>query len=263
MDSLTHIYFAYKLLKITGGNPSAAVCSLFPQIDRVPAYLHRMYGHPFAQVASLAPIGVSIYWNKNVEEEAQHSYAAVRFREERSRMRKFEAEFEVENGFSLGAVAPDPDSAALAYVSHTYQDIFNNPMQAFLPYSAYPCGKWSLWERVGAIDFRCTLYAAKNIAAFRKEFFAHRIWEAKLEGCSLISAIIAKTADACAVPLKDDVVAAARTSLGIRNVTHSAFSDALDFLTEHETVLGELIAKYSSTALSHSPREVELFPVLS
>ncbi|MGH2751649.1 MAG: hypothetical protein ACRDK3_12365, partial [Actinomycetota bacterium] len=135
MDSLTHVYFAEKLLKIVGGDRSASVASLFPQIDREPAYFHRMYGHPFFNIARLSEVGTEVYRKGEIPPEHAGVYEWERFLADRPRMLTFAQQFESETGTSISPLGADKLDVILGYVSHTYQDIFNNPMQAFLPNS--------------------------------------------------------------------------------------------------------------------------------
>src|SRR6266480_754455 len=107
MDSLTHVYFAHKLLQMAGANKSAAVCSLFPQIDRQPAYFHRMYGHPFLQISRLADIGSQVYRTGAVATNLAGDYAAERFLQERDRMIGYVRQFEAETGQRISNYDPD------------------------------------------------------------------------------------------------------------------------------------------------------------
>src|ERR1043166_1144144 len=118
MDSLTHLYFADRLLRMTGQNRAAGVASLFPQIDRVPAYFHRMYGHPIEMITRLLPVGEAVYWGGNARGDA---YVIGRFRRERARMRGFEKGYWAKVGQPLPRVKPDRTSIVIAWLSHVYQ----------------------------------------------------------------------------------------------------------------------------------------------
>lgn len=248
MDSLTHIYFAERLLNATGKDISAAVCSLFPQIDREPAYFHRMYGHPYPQVAALAEIGTYVYANDAIAGGHEGEYAWTRFHEERDRMVRFVDEYEDATGQSLEPFDPDSTSVVIAYASHTYQDIFNNPMQGFLPYSVYPCGKWELWSSLDPIHFRTTLYQPENIAAFRQEFFTDPVWDVSLEPSALVKAMVERTAVASLVQLPRAVVEDTYASLGLEQPDSRELAEATEFLIAHEEILARLMRKYSGEA---------------
>ena len=246
MDSLTHLHFAYRLLQIVNGNTSAAVCSLFPQIDRIPAYFHRMYAHPYSQMGRLGEIGSCIFKHGTVPQRFQNTYEGDRFLADRARMQSFLGEFESDAGLPRTQFNPDSLSVTLAFVSHTYQDTFNNPIQAFLPYSVFPCAQWRLWTEIDPIHFRTRLYAPNNISAFRKEFFENSLWSTRLDGPSLVKAMIAQTALASVVPLPSEFVDSAYESLGITSGCEPGqMKEAEDFLREHESLLSILIRKYS------------------
>src|SRR6266536_4901896 len=176
MDSLTHIHFATKLLSMADGDLSAAICSLFPQMDREPAYLHRMYAHPFFQMTKLAEIGTYVYKTGEMREGFEEDFDWRRFHDDLPRMKWFAQRFEQETQQVISKFEPDRLSVLIAYVSHTYQDVFNNPMQAFLPHWVYPSGQWELWAELNNIDFRLVLYAHENISALRQEVFCAPLW---------------------------------------------------------------------------------------
>lgn len=250
VDSLTHIYFAHKLLSAVGGAPAAAVCALFPQIDREPAYFHRMYGHPFFQIGKLVDIGTEVYSQGRIPPEREDDYAWARFLHERPRMLSFVEVYELERGMSLGDFEPEHRASALiAYVSHTYQDIFNNPMQAFLPRFVYPSGKWDLWATLGAVDFRAVLYAPAVISEFRREFFEDPLWETDLDAGALLTAMIERTAAASVVPVGREIIDAAYEALGMDSVpSENETTRASQFLIDHEQLLSQLMGEYSQPA---------------
>ena len=251
MDSLTHIYFAQRLLRATGKDTSAAVASLFPQIDRQPAYFHRMYGHPYFQIGKLAPVAMEVYTTGEIGEEDGFYYARQRYVDERARMQSFVAQYESETGELLGPLMGDLEAVVLAYASHTYQDMFNNPMQGFLPEVVYPSGQWALWEQLDAIDFRTVLYEPDNIAGFREEFFNDSLWKVDLEPRAVLMAMITRSAAACQGSVGDDVIGRAFTALEVGD--RPATGDvqlAAAFLIEHEQLLSKLIVKYSQPTVS-------------
>ncbi|MGE0040945.1 MAG: hypothetical protein AB7M05_20830 [Alphaproteobacteria bacterium] len=244
MDSLTHVYLAHKLLMVCGGKPSAAVCSLFPQIDREPAYLHRMYAHPFFQIRELASIGTHVYDVGEAPAGCRNEYAAERFVKDRPRMKRFVEAFQSETGERLGPLEESNQSVLMAYASHTYQDIFNNPMQGFLPVSVYPCGKWELWEKLDAIEFRTRLYEPERIVAFRSEYFADPLWNNRFgDPLLMIRAMVRRTAAASAVRLDGNAVDRAIEAIG---ADQGGGDDRVadDFFETHEVLLSALIRKY-------------------
>ena len=264
MDSLTHVYFAHKLLTIADRDPSAAVCSLFPQIDRTPAYFHRMYGHPYFQLGRLAPLGSEVHRTGRVPDGHETDYAARRFLDERPRMLSYADQFETETGIRISSYDPDPASVIIGYASHTYQDIFNNPMQAFLPYAVYPCGKWELWSELHGIDFRPVLYEPGNIKAFRQEFFDDPLWNVKLSAEPLVKAMVNRTAFSSVVLVPPSVVDAAYEALNLRAAEPSAVREAEAWLAEHENLLSRLIRRYGAIPTGAQPAvKIEPQPVAS
>jgi hypothetical protein len=252
VDSLTHVYFAEKLLTITGCDSAAAVCSLFPQIDRQPAYFHRMYGHPYFQIGRLAPLGSEVYRTGAVSSGMESDYASRRFLEERPRMLSYVEQFETETGKRISGYAPDLVSIVIGFASHTYQDIFNNPMQAFLPHGVYPCGKWELWAELDAIDFRTVLYEPSNIKAFRKELFSDPLWNVELQPEALVRAMVNRTAVSSIVTVPASQVEAAFESLALTDPEASPTREAEAWLIEHEHLLATMIRKYASAAVPAS-----------
>ena len=251
MDSLTHIYFATRLLSMAEGDPSAAVCSLFPQMDREPAYLHRMYAHPFFQMARLAEIGAYVYKTGRMREGLEEDFDWRRFYDDLPRMKWFAQQFENETQQVISKFEPDRLSILIAYVSHTYQDVFNNPMQAFLPRWVYPSGQWELWAELNNIDFRLVLYARENISALREEVFGAPLWTAKVPGVALIRAMVSRTAAAGILEVPQPVIDQAFDSLELDpHVNPSDLKMAEEILIEHEILLMNSIRKYSIHPLS-------------
>jgi hypothetical protein len=251
MDSLTHIFFAHKLLYMAGENTSAAICSLFPQIDREPAYLHRMYAHPFFQISRLAEIGTYVYNTGEIQSGFEKDFDWKRFHDDLPRMKWFAKKFEEETQYKLSKFWSDKLSVLIAYVSHTYQDIFNNPMQAFLPQWVYPCGQWELWSELGAVDFRTVLYVPENISALREELFGASLWTAKANGSALIKAMINRTATTGVLKVPQNVVDNAFESLGLNFcIDPIDLKFAEEILIEHEVLLTSLIRKYSDNSIS-------------
>lgn len=266
MDSLSHIYFADRLLVATKQERGAAICALLPQVDRGPAYLHRMYAHPFSQVRRILDEGLATLYDRSTSTDdsrwagsdfqdrpALAGYVHERVLAERPRMRSFERQYEVAEGVAIAGVAvPSALSATLAYVSHTYQDVFNNPMQAFLPYSSYPCGAWDLWEELGAIEFRTHLYEPTAIEAFRSDFFSGTFWNTELEAISLIEAMVHRTAVYCVKPAMASTIGKCIASLGLGRAADQDRESAIEFLLAHETKLIDAMRQYGAARAAHA-----------
>lgn len=79
MDSQTHVAFAQKI--ITKESQAFAITSLFPQIDRTPAVLHRNYAHYLYKAKPLVELGLQIVGGQTTE--GTH-YESKRFLDEKS-----------------------------------------------------------------------------------------------------------------------------------------------------------------------------------
>jgi hypothetical protein len=251
VDSDTHVRLAERLLQTTDGDLGALPFSLFPQIDRSPAYLHRMFAHPFHQFPLISHVATATLWCGDGTERdvPEHDFEYVRRRlsEEIDRIRGHIAKWtSVDDLFSKGRV-PLSDSAAVAFASHAYQDVFNNPVQAFAPWSPYPCGAWALWEQVGPIDFRRRLYLQENIDSLRADLFSRPDWNARFSTEAIVEAIVRRTAHYSVVPVDESIVIMACQQLGVvpRGANQDEVREAIEFLSWHEDVLGGLIVEYS------------------
>jgi len=254
MDSLSHLYLADALLNVTSGDLAAVPCALLPQIDRVPAYYHRLYAHQFRQAPGLLDAAWSSLWDRAREnsqedvEEGRSGYFSRRIRHDSSRIAGYTRKFSVDSGRHLEWRRPDDRRAmALALCSHTYQDIYNNPIQAFLPYSPHASGAWSLWSRIDGLEFRWVLYQRQNIQELREELFSAPEWSVRLGSAALIEAVVRRTAAACAAEISEQIIAASCGDLSVdtRETDPRELSEALDLLRWHEDRLESLIAKYS------------------
>src|SRR5438046_2788922 len=75
MDSLTHVYFAWRLAEVSGTDKASAYAALFPQIDRNPPYFHRLYAHNFALARDLSKIGQEVMATGKVPAKFKDNYA--------------------------------------------------------------------------------------------------------------------------------------------------------------------------------------------
>jgi hypothetical protein len=145
-----------------------SIACLFPQIDRTPPTLHRMYAHNVFFLERLTVLGLEILFDypapKNLP--CRH-YERDRFAAERPRFFEYLA--------GIGAVTEanvDPrllGAAKVCYLSHLYLDTFNQPVQAFAPRSQFCSGQWKLWSAIG--EFRHALYVEKRVDGLRAELF--------------------------------------------------------------------------------------------
>lgn len=234
MDSVSHVYFAYRLHQVSNTQPQALACSLFPQVDRKPPYFHRLYAHSIAQIPVLGPLGVDLVWNNNSEQTSPSPTTNVhtRFLEEKDRFLSYLQR--VSEVFSIPTFSSDPPdylSTVMSYLSHLYLDTFNNPLQPFTPNTPHICCQMSLWKQLNPIVFRVNLYAPGTIARFHKEMFLDGEWNLTIEPHALIHALLQKTADTCMFPLDEGLITRAYQHLSIGDLpTLEERSVALDFL---------------------------------
>ena len=181
MDSLTHVYFAWRLAEVSGTDKASAYAALFPQIDRNPPYFHRLYAHNFALARELSKIGQEVMATGRIPAKFKENYAWKRFLQERPRILSYRRKFSDASGLPLPAPGTDGLSGAIAYLSHIYFDTYNNPVQAFLPDVVHSCAQVGLWKAMNPVAFRLSLYESDNIEAFRKRLYFSSLWEARLE----------------------------------------------------------------------------------
>src|SRR2546426_12136039 len=89
MDSPTHIDFGLKLLSLTGGEGQLAIASLFPQIDRKPPTLHRLYAHSVFKAKTLTDLGLKFFFEGSLSQDERASFAYNRFVEDEKRFRDY------------------------------------------------------------------------------------------------------------------------------------------------------------------------------
>ncbi|MGH3821413.1 MAG: hypothetical protein ACRDRA_00990 [Pseudonocardiaceae bacterium] len=268
MDSLTHLYLADALISMSSGNNEATACALLPQIDRAPAYYHRLFAHPFSQGSRIIGLAESILWPQQdgtVDNTRSYSnldgstrYLAERLRADRNRIHGYMQKYNEVSGRGLRwRASKDQKAMALAFTSHAYQDMFNNPIQAFLPYSPFPSGRWELFERTGGLDFRSVLYQRQNIEELRYQLFGRNEWNIAYPTSVLIEAVVRRTAASCTSRISEEIIGKACADLGIQVGIHDShvITEAMEFLDWHERFLDELIYKFSRSIRSSGDPE--------
>src|SRR5207249_8335217 len=103
MDSLTHVYFAWRLAEVSGTETASAYAALFPQIDRNPPYFHRLYAHNFALARDLTKIGQEVMATGKIPVKFRENYAWKRFLQERPRILAYREKFSAASGLPLPA----------------------------------------------------------------------------------------------------------------------------------------------------------------
>jgi hypothetical protein len=245
MDSLTHIYFAWRLAEISGTDTASAYAALFPQIDRNPPYFHRLYAHNFALARDLSKIGQEVMATGKIPARFKENYAWKRFLQERPRILSYRDTFAQASGVSLPSPGTDTLSGAIAYLSHIYFDTYNNPVQAFLPEVVHSCAQVGLWKSLNPVAFRLSLYEAENIEAFRRRLYFSNLWNTRLEPHALAYALIAQTAATCFVNVPARLVKKTYDGLGIggRPDPHD-LREAQEFMREKQDLTVKLTLEY-------------------
>lgn len=247
MDSRTHVEFAAKLLALAGADPALSLVSLFPQIDRHPPTLHRMYAHTVFKAQAVTQTGLRVLSDDH-SENLQHAFEVRRFQEEKARFLSYAG---TERWPLPGFDLIDHEAVILAYVSHLYLDIYNQPTQPFAPQSVHCSGQWALWEKLG--DFRLQLYTTPSIDGLRRDLFTNGLWQTA-KFCPAIVLTQAMLVRMCAHSLgriSETLVAPAMRAMGLPVVARQELATAEAFLVAFENVLNALHIHY----LLPRPRE--------
>jgi len=245
MDSLTHVYFAWRLADVSGTDKASAYAALFPQIDRNPPYFHRLYAHNFALARDLSRIGQEVMATGKIPPKFKDNYAWKRFLEERPRILSYREKFSNASGIVLPAPGTDALSGAVAYLSHIYFDTYNNPVQAFLPDVVHSCAQVDLWKSLNPVAFRLSLYESDNIEAFRKRLYFSSLWETRLEPHALAYALIESTAGTCFVKVSTRLIKKMYDSLDIGGHPDAKdLREAREFMREKESLTIKLTLEY-------------------
>jgi hypothetical protein len=246
MDSQTHVELADKLLRITGAPDNLALLSLFPQIDRFPHTLHRVYAHTVFKARALSETGLRVMAD-DAYADAANAFDVRRFQEEKPRFVSYLSAQKWEVPVLDRATF---ESALMSYVSHVYLDTYNQPAQPFAPQSIYCAGQWQLWEKIG--DFRLALYTTPAITNLRSELFAHGLWQ-PLPTFSPVAIIQAMMVRMCRLSLdkidEKTMIPAAMRGLGLAPLAAAEIAAPLEFLEEFEHILTGLHLKH----LAHRP----------
>jgi hypothetical protein len=235
MDSRTHVELASKLLVFCNASPSLSVVSLFPQIDRWPHTLHRMYAHTVFKAQPITEIGLRVLSDDDWEDE-DYAYEIKRFKDEKARLLAYLP------GQSLRPISSsgEREAALMSYVSHIYLDTYNQPTQPFAPLSVYCSGQWKLWERLG--DFRRTLYTTHVINDLRSELFADKFWSGipSMSARSLIQAMLLRMCQHSLGKIGEELIPAAMHAMALESCSASELVVANEFFREFENILNEL-----------------------
>jgi hypothetical protein len=168
MDSLTHMHLAVALTDQLAVPREMSIACLFPQIDRTPPTLHRMYAHNVFFLERLTALGLEVLFGYAAPKDLpSRKYERDRFAAERPRFFEYLAGIGARSEASVDSQLMS--AAKVCYLSHLYLDTFNQPVQAFAPQSQFCSGQWKLWSAIG--EFRHALYVEKKVDGLRAELF--------------------------------------------------------------------------------------------
>lgn len=235
MDSRTHVELANKLLALCKADSTLSVVSLFPQIDRWPHTLHRMYAHTVFKAQSISATGLQVLADDGWEDEV-NAYEVSRFKEEKQRLLSYLPT----PSWSRTLGADEREAALMSYISHVYLDTYNQPAQPFAPLSVYCSGQWALWEKLG--DFRRTLYTTHVINDLRGELFTDRFWNGlpSMSATALTQAMMQRMCQHSLGKIGEDVIPVALGSQALAPCPSGEVGIANEFLREFEAILNKL-----------------------
>ncbi len=227
MDWGTHVVLASKILEVCGLDKGASIYSNLPAIDSKPPEYHRVYAHIFQNQPIILDAALDIFQSKPTKEkdfqglrdflkdrnsqfEAQLASASTGERRELERkiyaytriieeapefLRLTDQASTLSNDSAIAILSTDKLSAGVSLVSHLFFDTFNNPVQAFLPYSSLASAQWDFWDEIDYLRFREEFYKEQNINRFRQEMATDSIWETKLKPEALLKAMIIRVGE--------------------------------------------------------------------
>jgi len=223
MDWGTHVVLAAKILGICGLNKGGAIYSNLPAIDSKPPEYHRVYAHILENQPEILDASLEVFSTKAMAErdfdklnqdfaariaEFQGKMDEATTSDDRNHWRRrvyaYQRILEEAPAFSrllddAGTLLGDDDvtqvtqdklSAGVSLITHIFFDTFNNPVQAFIPYSSLVSAQWDFWDQIDYLKFRQEFYNSENINAFRKTLSNDDIWNIKLKPAALIKAMI-------------------------------------------------------------------------
>jgi hypothetical protein len=218
LDWETHLVLSGKLLKSCNLSIGGCIYSVLPAIDIEPLAFHRQYAHILANQTLILDAATEIFGMKEFKrrdfnalkhktdeklgflmaelERLEHGNATkMEKRSARNRVYFYKRVSETAEGFLnkelstaakiLGKeaenVSTDLVTAAVSIVSHTYFDMFNNPVSVFYPYAPNYAAHWSFWEEIDYLDFKETFYEEDNIADFREKMRNSSVWVTEVD----------------------------------------------------------------------------------
>lgn len=238
MDSLTHVEFAQDLMRAAGARDWHAIACLFPQIDREPPTLHRLHAHALRKARWLTRMGMNVLAGAMDPAASGCRYEWERFHTEKPRLLAYAERFGLTPTDEIDDLA-----GQLGFVSHLYLDTFNQPVQAFTPFTAAGSGQYALWERLG--DFRKELYVGPVIADLRAEFRRRSpVARHSAPPAAWLWAMARRLGDLSLTPIDARLVEEIGRACAWPHVDASACEETVHVLIDTETLLTGLHEKH-------------------
>lgn len=225
MDWGTHVVLAAKLLESCGLDKGTAIYSVIPVIDKEPPHFHRVYAHILANQPEFLDVAMELFGSQEIKNRDFHAlnkkvegavqdlekklesiksdgyderhrienkiYAYKRIAEETPIfIRHADAAGDIVGDKRVQNISRHKMSAAVSLISHIYFDLWNNPVQVFLPENSYCSAQWEFWMDIDYMRFRSEFYKPASINSFRREIAASPVWNKRLKPEALIKAII-------------------------------------------------------------------------
>ncbi len=226
MDWGTHVVLSAKLLESCGLEKGNAIYSVIPVIDKEPPHFHRVYAHILSNQPEFLDVAMELFGSEEVKsrnfealrrrvegkvKELEQRIGAVRGSDGLEEKRKIENKIyayrriaeetptflqhaetagKIVGDSSVSQISRHKMSAAVSLLSHIYFDLWNNPVQVFLPGCSYCSAHWEFWDNIDYMKFRSNFYKPENIGAFRKEIAQSSVWDCRLKPEALIKALI-------------------------------------------------------------------------
>jgi hypothetical protein len=247
VDWGTHVVLSAKLLESCGLEKGSAIYSVIPVIDKEPPHFHRVYAHILSNQPEFLDVAIELFGSEEVKtrnfealgrkvenkigelrkelqsisanglEERRRLenkiYAYKRITEETPTfVQHAEMAGQIVGDSSVSQISQDKMSAAVSLLSHIYFDLWNNPVQVFLPECSYCSAQWKFWDNVDYMKFRSEFYKPENISAFRREIAQSPVWNCRLKPEALIKALIIRLGE-----LSEPSVPYETVDMGIRD----------------------------------------------
>ena len=294
MDWGTHVVLAAKLLESCGLEKGSAIYSVIPVIDKEPAHFHRVYAHILANQPEFLDVAMELFGSEEVKTrdfDALKKKVEGKVKELRERLgsvsvngleerRKIENKIyaykriteetptflqhaemagQIVGDKSVSRISRHKMSSAVSLLSHIYFDLWNNPVQVFLPSCSYCSAQWQFWDNVDYMKFRSDFYKPESITAFRKEIAQSPVWNCRLKPEALIKALIIRLGELSEPRVPYEMVdLSLRDFMRYMDINEYQRADReLDFCHTLEKTIQEIIYRHYKRPEAHHGKSAE------